>query len=170
MKGKPSFINVPRVCRTRQHINTSNKYCKLAKNEIFPLTQTFLRHPSHLQPCSSPRLTQPRQRRRQEGGPAQPRAETRETRSPEMPRTQEPARQSVEMLKKGRGLREWGNPANQSQAQDARTQVLQLGFKVLQNFYSIYSIHSMKNNQRQSGVTWLDVKQSYCCISSSVLE
>lgn len=37
--------------------------------------------------------------------------------------------------------------------------------KVLQNFYPIYSIHSMENNQQRSGMTWLDVKQSYCCVS-----
>lgn len=128
MKGKTSFKNAPRVCRTSWHMNTSGKYCTHAKNVIFPFAKTFLHHPSHLQPCSSPQLTHPRPRRRQEGGPAQPRAGTRETRSPEMPRTQEPARQSVEMLKKDSGLREPGNPANQSQAQDASTKVLQLRF------------------------------------------
>lgn len=88
-----------------------------------PHTQIFLRHLYHLQPCSSPQLTQPRQRRRQERGPAQPRAGKRKTKSPEMPRTQKPARLSAETLKKDRGLRELRNPANRSQVQDARTQV-----------------------------------------------
>lgn len=107
------------------------KYCKLAKNFSFLLTQIFLHLPSHLQLCSSPLVTQLRQRWRRERGPAQPRAGTGETRSPEMPLTREPARQSVEMLKKDRRLTKQGNPVNRSQAWDARTQVQQLHFKVL---------------------------------------
>lgn len=87
------------------------------------LMQTFPHHPSHLQPCSSLRLTRPRQWQRQGGGPAQLRVGKKETRSTEMLQRQEPVLQSVEMLKKDKELREQGNPASQSQARDARTQV-----------------------------------------------
>lgn len=79
-----------------------------------------------------------------------------------MPQTQKPARQSVETLKKDRRLRERGNPANQSQAQDARAQVLQKSFKT---FIPSTVFILWKIINKRSGMTWLDVKQSYCCVS-----